>query len=275
LKELIDFTLFNYGGYTIKVFAIVKIVIAYFLLKLLLYSLRLVIYRSRKFDIAKKYSLFKLIKYVVHAFAIILLIHLLGFDVKFLLLGSSALLVGLGFGLQNLFSDFISGIIILIDATVKVDDVIEVNGLVGKVVRINFRTTIIITRDDKYIIVPNTDLTKNQLINWTLNNVDSRFEINVGVSYGSDVNLVMKILTEAASSVALVDDKPEPFVRFQDYGDSSIDFTLYFWSFEVFRIESIKSDIRVKIFELFRVHNVEIPFPQRVLHYPKSQKNHD
>lgn len=275
MKEIIDFTLINYGGFTFKVFSLIQIILFYFIIKIVLYSIKLIINKSKKFDTAKKYSLYQLIKYVVYAFSIMVFLHLLGFDVKYLLLGSSVLLVGLGFGLQNLFSDFISGIIILIDRSVKVNDVIEINGLIGKVVKINFRTTIIITRDDKNIIIPNTDLTKNQLINWTLTESDSRFEVNVGVSYGSDVNLVMKILKEAASSVALVDDKPEPFVRFQDYGDSSIDFTVYFWSFEVFRIESIKSDIRVKIFALFREHNVEIPFPQRVLHYPKSKENNE
>lgn len=270
MKEFIDYNLIDYHGFTLTLSNIVQVIVVYFILKLVLYSIKLLIFKSKKFDVAKKFSLFQLIKYVLNSITLIILLNILGFDVKYLLLGSSALLVGLGFGLQNLFSDFISGIILLIDRTVKVDDVIEVNDLIGKVVKINFRTTIIITRDDKYIIIPNTDLTKNQLINWTLNNVDSRFDINVGVSYNSDIELVKKILIDAAKSERLVDNTPEPFARFQDYGDSSLEFTVYFWSYEVFRIENIKSDIRTKIFAKFREHNVEIPFPQRVLHQPKS-----
>jgi small-conductance mechanosensitive channel len=179
--------------------------------------------------------------------------------------GSAALLVGVGFGLQNLFSDFTSGIILLLDSTIKVNDVIEIDGLVGKVKEINLRTTTVLTRDDIYIIIPNTDLTKNQLVNWTYSSISSRFEIKVGVDYSSDVQLVMRLMKEASNHPNVLKN-PESFVRFSDYGDSSLDFTLLFWSEDVFRIETIKSDIRIKLFELFKEHQIQIPFPQRVVH---------
>lgn len=269
MKEFLDYTLIDYNNFTIKVATLLAIAIVYFVVKIILYLIKTALRKSSRFDAAKEYSVFQLIKYVAYVVSVIAFLHILGFNVSFLLLGSSALLVGLGFGLQNLFSDFISGIILLIDSSVKVDDVIEVNGLVGKVVQIDFRTTMVITRDDKYIIIPNTDLTKNQLVNWTHDNILSRFEIKVGVSYNSEVNLVMKLLKEATLSHQAVEKTPEPIIRFSDFGESSLDFTILFWSNEVFRIENVKSDIRVKIFELFHDNAIEIPFPQRVVHTPK------
>ena len=112
----------------------------------------------------------------------------------------------------------------------------------------------------------NTDLTKNQLVNWTHNGVLSRFEIKVGVGYNSDINLVIKLLNDAVESHNAVEKSKKPVIRFSDFGESSLDFTVLFWSSEVFRIENVKSDIRIKIFELFKINNIEIPFPQRVIH---------
>ena len=193
-------------------------------------------------------------------------LQILGFNLSVLVAGSAALLVGIGLGLQNLFSDFVSGIIILIDSTVKVDDIIEMNGMVCQVQEINIRTTTVLTRDDKYIILPNSDLTRNQLINWTHSAISSRFEVGVGVDYSSDVKLVMKLLKEAVDKQHGVLKNPDPFVRFINFGDSSLDFSIIFWSEEVFRVENIKSEIRIRIFELFNSNNVAIPFPQRVIH---------
>jgi small-conductance mechanosensitive channel len=184
--------------------------------------------------------------------------------------GSAALLVGIGFGLQSVFSDFISGIIILVDASVKVNDVIELDSLVGTVKEINFRTTTVMTRDEKYIIIPNSDLTSNRLINWTHSQVTSRFEVQVGVDYSSDVDLVMNILVKAVNKHPKVLKKPEPFVRFTEFADSSLNFNILFWSDDIFRIENVKSEIRVEIFRLFKENNIQIPFPQRVLHMPKE-----
>jgi small-conductance mechanosensitive channel len=177
--------------------------------------------------------------------------------------------VGVGLGLQNLFSDFISGILLLLDSSVKVNDVIELNEMVCVVQEINLRTTTVLTRDDKYIILPNTDLTRNQLINWTHSDLASRFEVTVGVDYSSDVKQVMQVLKEAVDSQNHVLKQPSPFVRFTDFGDSSLNFSIIFWSEELFRVENIKSEMRIKIFELFKDNNITIPFPQRVVHINK------
>ncbi|MBW6483324.1 MAG: mechanosensitive ion channel [Vicingaceae bacterium] len=221
---------------------------------------------------SRKNSLFSLTKYVIIVLSIIFGLQIIGFNLSILMAGSAALLVGVGFGLQNLFSDFTSGIILLLDSTIKVNDVIEVGNLVGKVQEINLRTTTVLTREDIYIIIPNTDLTKNQLVNWTYSSISSRFEIKVGVDYSSDVQLVMRLMKEASNHPSVLKN-PESFVRFSDYGDSSLDFTLLFWTDKVFRIETIKSDIRIKLFELFSEHKVQIPFPQRVIHVKKEEKD--
>ncbi|MDQ6843645.1 MAG: mechanosensitive ion channel, partial [Bacteroidota bacterium] len=162
--------------------------------------------------------------------------------------------------------DFISGIILLMDSSIKVNDVIEVNGLVCKVQEINLRTTTVLTRDDKYIILPNSDLTENQLINWTHSHIASRFEVNIGVDYSSDVQLVMKVLKEAIDNQRDVLIEPKPFIRFTDYAESSLNFSIFFWSEEVFGVENIKSDVRVKVFRMFKENNITVPFPQRVVH---------
>lgn len=266
MKDITNYTLFEFDNLSIKVSTLLEIIMLFIVIYIILRVIKTAINRTTKFDTAKKFSFYQLIKYIVYIFTVMGFLNILGFNISILLVSSSALLVGLGFGLQNLFSDFISGIIILLDSTVKVSDIIEINGLIGKVTEIKFRTTTVVTRDDKYIIIPNTDLTKNQLINWTHNNVTSRFEINVGVDYNSDVNLVIELLEKAVSSHKNVLKKPKPYVRFMNFGDSSLDFTILFWSNEVFRIENIKSEIRVMILELFRENNVQIPFPQRVIH---------
>lgn len=266
MKEFLNYSLIELGNFRIKVSSIFMLIIFFAIVVILLKLIKNIIYRRKKIELSKRYAIYNLIKYFILVFSIMAALQIIGFNLSVLLAGSAALLVGLGLGLQNLFSDFISGIILLVDSTVKVNDVIEVNGLVCTVQEINLRTTTVLTRDDKYIIVPNTDLTKNQIINWTHNNIASRFEITVGVDYASNVILVMQILKEAVTNHAGVLKTPVPFARFTDYGDSSLNFSVYFWSEEVFRVENIKSEIRIDIFNQFKENNITIPFPQRVIH---------
>ncbi|MFT5252903.1 MAG: small-conductance mechanosensitive channel [Flavobacteriales bacterium] len=269
MNEIIDYTLFKEGDLDVKVISIIKsilfIVAVLFVLKLI----RTTIYKIDKIDSSKKYSIYNLVRYFVIFISILTGLQLFGFNLSVLVAGSAALLVGLGLGLQNLFSDFISGIILLLDSSVKVHDVIELNGMVCTVQEINLRTSIVLTRDDKYIILPNTDLTRNQLINWTHSERASRFEVTVGVDYSSDVHQVMAILKQAVDSQPAVLKAPSAFIRFTDFGDSSLNFSIIFWSEELFRVENIKSDIRIKIFELFKENSITIPFPQRVVHLNK------
>jgi len=253
-------------NFNISVISIVQLLVLFGITILVLYGLRRLIYHSNRLNTGKKYSVNNLVRYVVISIAVLYALKIVGIDIQVLLAGSAALLVGVGLGLQNLFSDFVSGIILLIDNSIKVGDVIDVNGLVCEVREINLRTTLVLTRDDKFIMLPNTFLTKNKLINWSHTIEASRFEISVGVDYSSNVSEVMRIMREVAEQEPEVAKNPKPFIRFNEYGDSSLNFTVYFWCSKLFRVENIKSSIRVKLFESFKKANVTIPFPQRVLH---------
>jgi small-conductance mechanosensitive channel len=266
METLLGYKLFEVDGYTLDVFKIVGFLLFLVAVFILIAILKRIIYRSKSLDTAKKFSINKLIRYVIVVLALIIGLRILGFKISVLLAGSAALMVGLGFGLQNLFNDFISGIILLLDGTLKVDDVIEVNSIIYKVQEINFRTTTVIGRDENYVILPNSTLTGNRIINWTHGKISSRFSISIGVDYSTDVILLMQLLKEIASRHEKVFKEPEPFVRFEDYGESSLLFSVYFYTEELFRVENIKSDIRVEIFHVLKEQGINIPFPQRDVH---------
>lgn len=269
LKTILEFNIVEIGKYQLSVYDI--LILTFFLgfCFLLFRTFRAGVYRSKGLDTPKKFAITKLIQYVFSVIVFLGALQILGFNISVLLAGSAALLVGIGFGLQNLFNDFFSGVVLLLDGTLKVNDIIEVDDVIYKVMEINFRTTKVIGRNEDYIIVPNSKLTANKIINWTHEEISSRFKIEVGVSYSSDIDLVMKILRDCALEHHLV-LKRDPIVRLESFDDSSITFGLYFFSDEIFRAENTKSQIRIAIFKSFQKHQVEIPFPQRVLHQAKG-----
>ena len=266
MKDIFAYKLIDIGNYSLTVLQVVGIVFIIVSVWVFLKFFKLAITRNKRLRQSKQYALYQIIKYLIIIFATIVSLKLVGVNVSGMVVGSAALLVGVGLGLQNLFNDFVSGVIILLDSSVKVNDVIEVNGLFCRVQKINIRTTTVLTRDDKYIILPNSTLTGSQLINWTHGNETSRFEIQVGIDYSSDIHKAMNIVFAAAEKHPLVLKDPKPFVRLIDFGNSSVDLLLLFWSDEVFRVENVKSEIRIEIFDKFRENSITIPFPQRVVH---------
>ncbi len=265
MKKNFDFTLLQIGDYTIQLTSVLKLFAFILLVIGLLFLIKKWIYKTQKISEAKKHSVFSLIKYFVLILASIMGMQIIGFDLFVIIASSAILLVGIGFGLQNLFSDFISGIIILLDSSVKENDIIEINGTVCIVKEINLRTTTALTRDDKSIILPNSDLTKNRIINWTHNNDSSQFEVIVKVDYTSDVNQVMAVLNEVVLTIEGIQQQPIPFIRLFEFSDYSLDFSVIFFSEEVFKIENIKSALRVRIFNTFKEKNINIAFPQRLI----------
>ena len=272
IKEILGYDLFSYNNNTIEVLNLVSLIGVLIIAFVLQFFVRKVIYRLKNLDESKKYAVYRLFQYFFWVVVALVSLQSLGIQITVVLGGLAALLVGFGLGMQYLFSDFISGIVLLLDGSLKVNDVIEVDGKVYKVQEINFRTTTVIGRDENYIVVPNSHLTSNKVTNWTYKTFSSRFQITVGVDYSSDVPTVMKIIQEAAAANENVLKSPKPFARFEDYGDSSLDFSVYFWSKRLFEIENIKSDIRVDIFKRFKEQGISIPFPQRVVHYAKDKK---
>ncbi len=275
INEILDYSLFTIAKHQFRVITLITLLLFILGVYIFIKVVKKAIFRKSALDLPKKYSLFTIFKYIVVVLAVAIGLQIVGVDITVLLAGSAALLVGVGFGLQNLFGDITSGIILLFDSTIKVNDVIEVDGIVGRVQKINLRTTSVITREDTFIILPNSVITNNNLINWTYSSISSRFEIKVGVDYSSDVKLVMELMEKAVKDQKEVLSQPAPTVRFQEYGDSSLNFSVFFWCDEVFRVESIKSQIRVRLYNYFKENNVEIPFPQRVVHMkqPKEESN--
>lgn len=221
-------------------------------------------------DVGTGASLLKVSKYFVWIIGIISILQGIGFQLSILLAGSAALLIGFGMGIQQIFGDVASGFILLIERTLKVGDVVEVDGMLGKVVKSGIRTTIIVTRDNTRVIVPNSQFTSEKVINWSHMEALTRFHVDIGVAYGSDIELVIRALRECAFGHPKVKNEPESFVRFNNFGDSSLDFQLYFWTEFAFEAENIKSDLRVNIDKKFRETGISIPFPQRDIHIIKS-----
>ena len=190
-----------------------------------------------------------------------------GLDLTSLAFLGGAFGIVIGFGLQNISSNFVSGLILLVERPIKVGDRIEVGNLFGDVTRIGTRSTWIRTNDNVIIIVPNSDFISNRVTNWTANDRQVRFSMPIGVSYGSDVLQVRDILLEVASAHPDILRDPPPEALFVAFGESSLDFELRFWT--ATRVQtpvSLKSDFYFEIFRRFTEAGIEIPFPQRDLH---------
>ncbi len=222
--------------------------------------------RMENDDRLKFISVFKFIRYVVYVIVILFTMSAAGINITLVLTASAALFVGLGLALQELFQDIIGGIFIILDKSLHVGDIIEVDGKVGKVYEIKLRTTRAITRDDKVIIIPNHHFISDIIYNYTQNHKTTREKVVVGVAYGSDVNLVTKILEEIAEEQKGLMKNPKPFVLFDDFGDSALMFSVHFFISDSFTDPRVKSEMRYKIDAKFREHNISIPFPQRDVH---------
>ncbi|MDV3508006.1 mechanosensitive ion channel protein MscS [Elizabethkingia anophelis] len=272
LKEILEYHIFALGQYSLTVYQLISSAVIVLIGLGIVRIFKSLIYKSEKIDVGKKFAFAQILKYIIIVFTAILAFRTLGVDVSPLLLGGSVILVGIGLGLQNLFLDFISGVIILLDRSIKVDDVVEIENVVGKVQQINIRTSTILTRDNKSMIIPNSILTKNKIVNMSYDDDVANFGISIGVGYDSDVDLVMKLMLEAAKEHPEVFQEKPAVARLSNFGDSSLDFSLFFNSRYLFKAEAIKSDLRLSILNKFRENNIDIPFPIRTLYMPDLLK---
>lgn len=275
-EKVLSFTLFKTKEVDVLAY---HIVVLYFILNgtrliIALLEMLMLKYEHRNdVEKGKSRSIFLIVKYLIYVLAISIFIQSVGFSITFIIASVSALLVGVGLGIQHFFNDVISGIVILFDHSIKAGDIVELqDGLIGEVVETKLRTSKLVTRDDVIMIVPNASFTSDKVINWSHNSTSSRFEVKIGVAYGSDVRLVEKILKQVAVDHPDVKATPEPIVFFKDFGSSSLDFSVKFFSDKQFFIEKICSDIRFEIDAKFREQNISIPFPQQDV-YIKSVPN--
>jgi small-conductance mechanosensitive channel len=266
--------IFRIGNFTLTPAKIAALLAVVFITWILLLLLKKIILSKKKLTVSQegtRTSLYLLVKYFMWVITFSACISILGFNITILVASSAALLVGIGFGLQNIFSDLISGLFMLFEQKVKVGDVMEVDNIVGRVLHIKLRTSVLLTRDGYNIIVPNHKFINENVINWSHQSFDRRFHLEVGVSYSSDEILVTDTLLKCAEQQEelIKDEKQKPFVRLQDFGESALVFHLMFWTADIFRVEQVKSQLRYKIFKAFRENNISIPFPQRDIHIIK------
>jgi potassium-dependent mechanosensitive channel len=211
-------------------------------------------------------SINSLLHYLLITIGVIIGLGTVGVELQNFAIVAGALGVGIGFGLQNIVNNFVSGIILLFERPVRVGDTIVIEGELGLIKKIGLRSTTVVTFDFAEVIVPNGDLVSEKVTNWTLSNPTARLILPVGVAYGSDVPRVLEILREAASTHQAVLDDPEPQALFMEFGDSALEFELRVWVRELPLRLKVRSALLAEIDRRFREENIEIPFPQRDLH---------
>lgn len=271
IKAILDFPLLRLGGTEITPFTLV-----YFLLLLLLLfffagkARKLLVERvltHTKLDLGARQAVGSITRYLLLLVGLLVILQTVGINLTTLNVIAGAVGIGVGFGLQNIASNFISGLIILLERPIKVGDRIVVGNVEGDVLEIGARSTTVITNNHIAIIVPNSMFISEPVINWKYTDPKVRFEIPVGVAYGSDVRLVEKVLLEVAVENADVLKEPPADVCFREFGDSSLNFVLRVWNQNhVHRKLVLYSALNFAIHDKFKEHGIEIPFPQRDLH---------
>jgi len=260
----------NLGAATITlrmvVLAAVTLYLTYQLSWFLQASIDTQLLQRRQVDRGVRDAIKKLLHYALVLIGFLLAISSLGFQLQHLVVVAGAFGVGIGFGLQDIVNNFLSGLILLFERPVKVGDGILIDGEYGTVAKIGLRSTVVETLDQSELIVPNSQIISQKVTNWTLSTRRVRVVVPVGVAYGSDIELVMKILVEAGEQHDDVLKEPPPSPIFTEFGDSSLNFELRVWIPNVDMRPRVKSDLLVTIDRRFREEGVEIPFPQRDLH---------
>lgn len=269
IKNILEFELISIGENKLRVYSIFTILLIFLLTKTILWLIKRALYRKRnsnRLGSKDSYALFQIIKYIIWVIAIGFILEAIGIKITVLIAGSAALLVGIGLGLQQTFNDVVSGIILLSEKSIRIGDVLDIDGIVVKIQSIGLRTSKGINTDDISMIIPNSLITTNKVINWSHQSEKARFRVDVGVSYGSDVDLVIKILEESVIEHHDVYDKKLIEARLMNFGTSSLDFQVLFYSENIFSIGKVKSDIRRIIHKNLEINNITIPFPQLDLH---------
>lgn len=278
MKDVLQF-ITNVLEYTIKFSDTVSISIKNILLLIVIlvfakvflnFFEKLVTKRLDQQDKNKFHTVFSFSRWLIYIVIFVTTLHSVGFNLNAVFAASAALLVGVGLAMQTWFQDIMSGIFIIIDQSVHVGDIIELDNKVGRVDEIKLRTTRAITIDNKVLIIPNHLYLTNSLYNWTQNGKSTRESVSVGVAYGSDVQLVKQLLIQAANEHPKVMKHPAPLVLFENFGDSALEFKLVFTLNDSFTAIIPQSEIRFAIDKLFREHNISIPFPQRDVHIHQS-----
>lgn len=262
IKRILEFHLYEGSSITISVgtivFIVLTYVVAYFLLKLLKTA---VIKFFTVQDSGTIHSVFNFFNYFVYLILFFFLLNAIGVNINMFLTTTAALFVGLGFALQQIFQDLIAGIYIILDKTIHVGDIIEVNGKAARINQVNLRCTIVETRNSRILVIPNRKFIDDVVSNWTQDSKVIRAKIEVGVFIGTDVRKVEKVLLQSLKGYPEVLEYPKPLVMLDSFGESSIRFSLNYYIDNAFENDKISSDLRFRIDELFKENDIKLPVP--------------
>jgi small-conductance mechanosensitive channel len=270
VRDVLNYTIFMLGDARITplsiIYLIVLLILLFFLSNKLKHLLVERVLGRTKLDLGARQAIGTITRYLILFIGFLIILQTVGINLTTLNVLAGAVGIGVGFGLQNIASNFISGLIILFERPVQVGDRIEIDDVNGKVISIGARSTIVRTNDNITIIVPNSKFISENVINWSFEG-KVRFRVPVGVGYNADINLAKKLLLRVAEENGDVLKEPKPSVRLIKFGESSIDLELWVWSKEKLqRRAAFISDLNFAIWGKFRANNVEIPFPQTDLH---------
>lgn len=267
LNEILQYPLFTFGGTAFSTWYLIKMLIAILILgwlsKLLKnFLVHKVLIRYNE-DIGVRQAIGTMVRYIFMLLGLFVLIHASGIDLSGLALLGGALGVGIGFGLQNITNNFVSGIVILLERPVKVGDRIEVGGTTGDVVNISARATTVVTNDGISVIIPNAELISTRVTNWSFTGRNVRFKIPVPVPYGTDQDKVIRLLLEVANEDPNVEKSPSPTVRLKEFAASALIFELVIWTSKLMHRQGVmKSRMNLAINKKLAENNIIIPFQQ-------------
>ena len=267
LSEILNYPLFMFGKVEFTSWYIIKLLIAIFVLSWLSKKLKnflankvLVRYND---DVGVRQALSTIARYIFFVVGFVVVVHASGIDLSGLAIIGGALGVGIGFGLQNITNNFVSGVVILLERPVKVGDRIEVGGTTGDVVNISARATTVVTNDGISVIIPNAELISTRVTNWSFTGNNVRFKIPIPVRYGENQETVIKLLLEVADEDPNIEKLPSPSVRLKEFGSNNLVFELVIWTSKLMHRQGVmKSRVNLAVNKKFIDHGIVMPFPQ-------------
>lgn len=268
MNEILN-TAIHIGHHSLTVLDLVELVLLVLGARLVLGILKRALRRAARFSAleqGKRFMVHRLVATGVWSLTLVSALSILGMDLTAVWAGSAALLVGVGIGLQGFFNDVVSGFVLLFEGGVSVGNVLEVDGQLVKVERIDLRSTRVVSIDGELMVLPNSKVSGETVVNLTQGDEAMRIHVSVGVAYGSDIQQVEQLLLASMSAVPEVLKSPKPVVYFEDFGDSSLDFVVVGWIQEPWVRRAVRSAVRANIDARFRECGIQIPFPQRDLH---------
>lgn len=276
MREILDYQLFRIGETQVTLASLLAaltiLIITWVAARLFRKLVAEKLFGRANVDPGVRYAIGRVVSYIIWVLGLIVALQPLGVNATTLAVFGGALGVGIGFGLQDISKNFIAGLILLIERPIKVGDRIEVGKVVGDVLEIRSRATVVRTNDDIYLIVPNAEFITTTVTNWSYRGRRVCFHFPVGVAYGSDPHAVERALLDVATKNEHVLKEPPPFVLFQGFGESSLDFELACWTAEMLhRRGALRSQINFSIHEVLGERGIQLPFPQRDIHIRSAE----